>query len=236
MRITPAGDSALRIELAAAIGEAESLRVQSACAALDAAAIPGLTELVPAYTTLTAHYDARVVAAACAPADDLVGWLSLRVAQALEKLPAKPARKGRLVEIPVCYGGEFGPDLEAVAAHTKLGRDEIVRLHQKEEYLVYLLGFAPGFPYLGKISPKLAMPRRAAPRPSVAPGSVGIVNDQTCIYPLATPGGWNLLGRTPLRLFNPAENPPALLQSGDRVRFRAIDAAEFARLQREGKQ
>jgi inhibitor of KinA len=231
MRITPVGDSALRIELGTAIDEATQRRVQAVCGALEAAALPGLCELVPGYATVLAHYDPCALAAAGAPTDDLAGWLGVRIEQALARAPEKTAGRGRVVEIPVCYGGECGPDLAAVAAHTRLSADEVVRLHQRGDYLVYVVGFAPGFPYMGKIAPQLAMPRRTTPRTAVPPGSVGIVNDQTCVYPLATPGGWNLIGRTPLKLFSTAENPPALLRAGDRVKFRAISAAEFARME-----
>jgi len=229
MRITPVGDSALRIELGERIDEATQARVQAACAALDAALVPGITELVPAYTTVTAHYDARVAAEAGAPADDVVGWLATRAELALAKLPAKPARKGRTVEIPVCYGGEFGPDLARVAAQAKLSPEEVVRRHAAGSYVVHLVGFSPGFPYLGGLAPELATPRLTQPRAQVPAGSVGIAGAQTGVYPLATPGGWNLIGRTPLRLFRPADDPPVLLQAGDRVKFRAIAAGEFAR-------
>lgn len=231
MRISPLGDTALRIELGEAIDEASHARVQAACATLGAAALPGVRELVPAYTTVVVHYDPAVVHAAGAPADDIACWLGARIGQTLSQAPRKPAGKGRVVEIPVCYGGEYGPDLDAVAAHTKLSAEEVVRLHQQGEYLVYLVGFAPGFPYMGKLAPRLAMPRRATPRTAVAPGSVGIVNDQTCIYPLATPGGWHLIGRTSLALFAPEKNPPTLLRAGDRVKFRAMTPAEFAKLE-----
>lgn len=231
MRITPAGDTALRIELGAAIDEATQQRVQAACAALDAAVVPGLTELVPAYTTVTAHYDVRAALEAGAPADDIAGWLGARVAMALGKTPGKSARRGRTVEIPVCYGGEFGPDLTRVAARAKLSPEDVARRHAQGDYLVYLVGFSPGFPYLGGMDAALATPRLAQPRAQVPAGSVGIAGVQTGVYPVATPGGWNLIGRTPLRLFRPDLEPPALLQAGDRVRFRAVSREEFAALE-----
>lgn len=234
MRITPVGDSALRIEMADKIGDAALQRVQAACAALEVAAIPGVRELVPAYTTVTVHYDASALVAAGAPVEELTGWLGARVEQALAKLSAKSARKGVTVEIPVCYGGEFGPDLARVAAQARLSPEEVVRRHAAGDYLVHLVGFAPGFPYLGGMAPELATPRLAQPRARVEAGSVGIAGAQTGVYPLATPGGWNLIGRTPLRLFRPEANPPVLLQAGDRVRFRAITRADFAQLEREG--
>jgi inhibitor of KinA len=231
MRITPVGDSALRIELGEAIDEATQQRVQAACAALDAAVIPGFCELVPAYTTVTAHYDARAVVAAGAPADDIAGWLGARVEHALAQLAEKPSRQGRLVDIPVCYGGEFGPDLARVAAQAQLSEEEVIKRYAGGRYTVHLVGFSPGFPYLGGMAPELATPRLAQPRARVPAGSVGIAGAQTGVYPLATPGGWNLIGRTPLKLFRPDENPPVLLQPGDRVKFRAITHEEFSELE-----
>lgn len=229
MRITPAGDSALRIELGERIDEATLQRVQAACAALGAAALPGVTELVPAYATVTAHYDLRAVVAAGAPPEDIAGWLGTRVELALAKLSAKSARKAATVEIPVCYGGEFGPDLGRVAAQAKLSAEEVVRRHAAAHYTVALIGFSPGFPYLSGLPADLATPRLAQPRGQVPAGAVGIAGAQTGVYPLATPGGWNLIGRTPLRLFRPEQNPPVLLQPGDRVKFRAVTREEFAR-------
>lgn len=135
-----------------------------------------------------------------------------------------------IIEIPVCYGGEFGPDLEYVAAHHHLSTDEVIRIHCSSEYLIYAIGFAPGFPYMGGMSEQIATPRKSTPRLVIPAGSVGIAGKQTGIYPLATPGGWQLIGRTPLALFQPHQYPPVLLQSGSYIRFRAIDHAEYDHL------
>ena len=132
-------------------------------------------------------------------------------------------KTGRLVEIPVTYGGEFGPDLHVVAAHSGLSAAEVVRRHSTAEYLVYFLGFQPGFAYLGGLDPQLATPRRSEPRLAVPAGSVAIGGAQTAIYPATSPGGWQLIGHTDLHLFDPAANPPSLLQAGDRVRFVALE-------------
>jgi inhibitor of KinA len=129
----------------------------------------------------------------------------------------------------VCYGGGFGPDLEEVARRVERSVDETIALHRKAEYSVLQLGFAPGFPYLQGLPETLRLPRRATPRTVVPAGSVAIANDQTCIYPVAVAGGWHLIGRTPLKLFQPDREPPALLQPGDRVVFRAISPDEFER-------
>jgi inhibitor of KinA len=201
--------------------------VQSACAAIEAASLPGVRELVPAYTTVTVHYDPAALVHAGAPADDLPGWLGVRLGQALARSGKAKLPSAREIEVPVCYGGEFGPDLARVAAQAKLSPEEVIRRHAKADYRVAMVGFAPGFPYLIGLPQELATPRHARPRTQVPAGSVGIAGEQTGIYPLATPGGWNLIGRTALPLFDPLADPPAKLQVGDRVRFRAISAAEF---------
>ncbi|HWX01168.1 5-oxoprolinase subunit PxpB [Collimonas sp.] len=132
-------------------------------------------------------------------------------------------KTGRKIEIPVVYGGDSGPDLEQVARHTGLAPGEIVKRHTAAEYIVYFIGFQPGFPYLGGLDPKLATPRRSEPRLLVPAGSVGIGGSQTGIYPAASPGGWQLIGRSELQLFDPGASPPTLLQPGDRVRFVASE-------------
>lgn len=132
------------------------------------------------------------------------------------------------IELPVCYGGEFGADLEFVARHTRLAPEQVIELHTGGDYIVEMIGFAPGFPYLGGLSPLLATPRRATPRLKVARGSVGIGGTQTCVYSIASPGGWQLIGRTPVSLFRPqVSSAPSLLRAGDRVRFRSITPQEF---------
>jgi KipI family sensor histidine kinase inhibitor len=130
---------------------------------------------------------------------------------------------GRVIEIPTRYGGEYGPDLEFVAKHNGLTPDEVVRIHTSQSLRVFMLGFSPGFPYIGPLAPEIAAPRLATPRTLVPAGSVGIAGRQTGIYPSESPGGWRLIGRTDLKLFAPAKDPPALLRPGDYVRFRAVE-------------
>ncbi|HEX5353991.1 MAG TPA: 5-oxoprolinase subunit PxpB [Rhodanobacteraceae bacterium] len=149
---------------------------------------------------------------------------------AVSSLPSHRPGKPACVVIPVCYGGEYGPDLDAIAAHARLAPDDIVARHGASDYTVAMLGFAPGFPYLLGLDPVLHMPRRANPRTRVPAGSVAIGGAQTGIYPRELPGGWHLIGRTPLALFTPRREPPCVLAPGDRVCFRAIDADEFTRL------
>src|ERR671914_867162 len=133
----------------------------------------------------------------------------------------------RTVGIPVHYGGNFGPDLGFVALHNELTEQQVIEIHSQPMYLVYMIGFAPGFPYLGGMSERLASPRRESPREKIPAGSVGIAGSQTGVYPIETPGGWQLIGRTPLRLFRPDKDDPSLLRTGDRVRFHAIEPAEY---------
>ncbi len=234
MPVTPLGDSSLILTVGDAIDEPTLGRVQAAWRALEAAKLPGVTELVPAYTTVTVFYDPIAAVSAGAPAREITGWMKARVEEAVKKAaPATKARAGRAIEIPICYDREFAPDLAEIAERTGLAVKEIITMHLAAEYLVYLVGFAPGFPYMGGLPERLALPRREVPRKRVAPGSVGITGTQCGIYPLEMPAGWNLIGRTPARLFRPEQEPPVLLQAGDRVRFRQITGAEFEQWKEE---
>lgn len=220
MRIEPLGDSAVQVVLGDAPGEPARRRVAAAARRL--AVIPGLIECVPGFTSLTIHYD---------PLQLPPGELDAALAHLLADLDESAGDGGRIVEIPVCYGGEFGPDLESVASLHGLAADEVVALHAAGEYRVHLVGFVPGFPYLGGLDAKLATPRRESPRTAVPAGSVGIGGAQTGIYPVESPGGWQLIGRTPLRLFDAHRDPPALLRAGDRIRFLPVDADAFRRVE-----
>lgn len=225
VRVEPLGDCALQVTLGDAPDEAARLRVAAATRRLESAGLPGVVECVPGFTTVTLHLDPDRVSTW--PAD-----LAERIASLLERIDAADAGVDRLVEIPVCYGGELGPDLDHLAASHGLTADAVVRIHSGAEYRVHLLGFIPGFPYLSGLDPRLHTPRRAVPRTSVPAGSVAIGGGQAGIYPLDSPGGWHLIGRTPLRLFDPRRPDPALLRPGDRIRFVAVDAAEYRRLER----
>ncbi|MCI0571889.1 MAG: 5-oxoprolinase subunit PxpB [Myxococcaceae bacterium] len=228
MDLLPLGDSALLIRLGEGIDAATHAHVRAVLAALERAPLPGVIEVVPAFTSVAVYYDAARVHSVlpgpeATPYERLRRAVAERVAQAsVAEVPAGP-----LIELPVCYGGEFGPDLEAVAAHAGLSPDAVVRAHAGAGYTVFMVGFAPGFPYLAGLPEHLAAPRHATPRLKVPAGSVGIAGRQTGIYPLETPGGWQLIGRTPRRLFRPDAEPPALLRLGDRVRFRPISPAEL---------
>lgn len=218
-QIRPLGDTALRIPLGAGIDPAVHRRVRAACAALERAALPGVVEWVPGYAAVTVHYQPHVVRF-----HDLRRSLEAILATG-EDLPAPPAH---LVTLPVRYGGEQGPDLDFVAGHHRRSVQEVIDLHTRPDYLVVMIGFAPGFPYLGGLPEQLATPRLEKPRLSVPKGSVGIGGAQTGVYSVDSPGGWRILGRTPVPLYDPKQERPTLLEAGDRLRFRAVDAAEYA--------
>jgi KipI family sensor histidine kinase inhibitor len=201
------GDAALLCELPAPATLVQQQRIWALAA--QAREWPGVGEVLPGMNNLTLTFDPTAIELDALMAQVLAAW---------PKLSAK-AVEGRLVEIPVAYGGEHGPDLGDVAAHTGLTPAEVVRRHSAGEYVVYLLGFLPGFAFMGGLAPELATPRRAEPRTAVPARSVGIGGEQTGIYPLVSPGGWQLIGRTSLEMFDPAAEPPTLLRPGDRVRF-----------------
>ena len=234
MEITPLGDSALLIRVAENFDDApdDALRqVLAAKRGLEAAQIPGAIEIAPAYTTAALFYDPVRVIDAGAPAEDVFEWIEQRIRRALSETNEIQANRteGSLVEVPVCYETEFAFDLEHVARHAGVDWKEVIDLHCAAEYRVHCVGFTPGFPFLGGLSRKLATPRRDVPRKEIPAGSVAIGGSQTGIYPIKSPGGWNVIGRTPLRLFDSQKDPPALLRAGDRVLFRSITREEFER-------
>ncbi len=219
--IYPLGDNALTIDFGNCIDEAVNRKVTALFAALRQNPLPGLVEAVPAYSSLTIYYDVPALKKTAAPGQTAyeraralaADWLRLSIT-VINKEP-------RLVRIPVCYEGEFAPDLPALAARNGITAEEAVRLHTAPSYHVYMLGFLPGFAYMGTVDERISTPRRPHPVP-VAAGSVGIAGKQTGIYPLDAPGGWNIIGRTPLKLFDANGGEPGLLQAGDRVAFYSI--------------
>lgn len=216
MRVLPLGDASLLIELGHTIDAATHAHVRAAFDALTGADIPGIIDIVPAYTGLAVHYEPLMFAGRDAAPYDNVRRAVVHVVDGIE--PGR-IQDGRTIEIPVRYGGADGPDLEHVAGSAGLSTAEVIALHAGAEYTVYMIGFTPGFPYLGGLPPQLATPRRASPRQAVPAGSVGIAGSQAGVYPLRTPGGWQIIGRTDERLFRPELDPPTLLRIGDRVRF-----------------
>ena len=222
MRVEAASDSALFISFADSISLETHRRVVALFHAVEGLRdrYPGIRNLHPAYSSLLIDFD---------PLQLTHEQLESLVAPLIvESVPANLRRSG-LIEIPVCYDREFAPDLATVAQHSSLTEEQVIATHAEGDYFVYFLGFSPGFAYLGGLASQLHVPRLVAPRKQVSAGSVGIGGSQTGIYPNASPGGWQLIGRTPLRMFDAATSPPSLLQPGDGVRFRRIDRFEFDR-------
>jgi KipI family sensor histidine kinase inhibitor len=217
-RFLSGGDRAVFIEFGDSIDPEANQRVISLKLAIEATDIPGVVESVPTYRSLLVYFEPMQISAS-----ELRETIRrLHRSSTVHELPGH-----RLVEIPMTYGGEFGPDLEVVAKHNNLRAEEVIRIHSCARYLIYMLGFMPGFPYLGGLSPKIAAPRKTTPRLKIPTGSVGIAGNQTGIYPTESPGGWQIIGRTPLKLFEPSREPPALLQAGDFLTFVRITPEEF---------
>jgi inhibitor of KinA len=211
--IQPVGEAAIRVVLGKTMDPLINQQVQRLAYWLASHPLDGLGEAVPGYATLLVHYD---------PA-----WLVYEdalehIQQAIQTSDTVSLPPGRRIEIPVRYGSQEGPDLAAVAKLHQLSEDEVIQLHCGKEYRVYLMGFTPGFAYLGELHPAIVTPRLATPRTHVPAGSVGIAGAQTGVYPLESPGGWWIIGRTQMKLFDSQREPPALLQPGDTVRFTVL--------------
>ena len=223
-RVLPLGDSAITIEFGNEIDPLINARAIAFAKAVVDQGWYGILDVVPTYRSVIVFFDP-------------LQWSSSGLAKKLNVLPRpqpnKTGSNGTLHEIPVLYGGEWGPDLEEVATFAGLTPAQAIELHASTHYRVYMLGFSPGFPYLGLVPEPLAMPRRSTPRTKVPAGSVGIADRQTGIYPSATPGGWRLIGRTPISICRKTGSTPFLLRPGDSVQFKSIDRDEFNRLSRE---
>lgn len=229
-RLAPSGDSCLVVVIDAPDVEQANKFACEVAAGLIKADLRGVSDVVPSMTAVGIHYDPAAIQTtpeAPVPYEALAMQVQCLMAGELGHAPAS----GREVIIPVCYGDEFGPDLGDVARACGLSAEDVVALHTGQPVSVFMLGFAPGHPYLGTFDQRLALPRRSTPRTAVPQGSIGLANRQTVIYPMVLPGGWNLIGRTPLTLFDPYRSTPCLLNAGDQVRFRAISSAEFQKLQ-----
>jgi inhibitor of KinA len=212
--IEPLGDFAVLLRFGEHIDENVLRRIRAAYVHLLNAMPAGAIEVVPAFTTIAIHYDPSQKRYA-----EMAGDLETLAAHIDEAALPAP----RTVTIPVLYGGAAGPDLEHVGRHAGMTTDEVIRIHAAGEYLVHMIGFAPGFPYLGGLDERIACPRRDSPRTQVPAGSVAIGGTQTGIYPIESPGGWQIIGRTELMLFDPTREPAAVLQPGDRVRFAIVE-------------
>jgi KipI family sensor histidine kinase inhibitor len=223
-KILPAGDSCLFVDFGSSIALDINGKVQDLRVKLEKRSFPGVREMVPTYRSLAIYFDPSEL--------DLE-----RFTEELEALllhVKTPERSSvRKVTIPVCYGGTFGPDLENVASLNGITSEEVIRIHSTGEYYCYMLGFTPGFPYRGGMDKSIAAPRLESPREVIPAGSVGIAGTQTGVYPIESPGGWQLIGRTPLRLFDAERTPPILLEAGIWITFSPITETEFERISRQ---
>lgn len=221
-QIVPCGDSALSIEFRNEISEEVHAQVAGMTTLIEGAGLTGVHELIPTYRAIMVCYD---------PFETDYALLKSKI----ERLARRAHRTAivhetRRITIPVCYGGSFGPDLHEVARFHGMNEDEVIELHASPVYLIYMLGFTPGFSYLGGMDRRLATPRLENPRTLIPGGSVGIAGAQTGIYPIDSPGGWQLIGRTPLDLYRPDREPPVLLRAGQQIVFRPIGEQEFAEI------
>ena len=221
VRIVNAGDCALLVEFSQTISPAINARAIALARAVKTRCGAAVRDAVVGYATLTLYFDPLVVDA---------DWMEAETRAIAATLEAQSETGGRLVDVPVRYGGDLGPDMEAVARFAGLSEDDVIAIHAERAYRVYMIGFVPGFAYMARVDDRIAAPRRSTPRSAVPPGSVAIAGGQTGIYPAVTPGGWNIIGRTPLKPFDAAREQPSLFHAGDSVRFKPISAREYDEL------
>ena len=221
VRFLLTGDTSVTVEFGNEISTEINAKIRAFNIALAESKIPGIVETVPTYRSLMIHYDPGVI-----PYAALIKKLQGLLGQ-LDKIQIPPSE---VLEIPVLYGGEMGPDLAFVAEHNGKTEEEVIKIHTSTEYLIYMLGFTPGFTYLGGMSEEIATPRLKTPRVKIPGGSVGIAGSQTGVYPIDSPGGWQLIGRTPVRMYDPDRAEPILPQAGQYIKFYAIDKAEYDKI------
>lgn len=218
------GDSAVNMEFGSNISEEVNKKIRAMALSIEVKSIHGIVEMVPTYRSLMIHYDPLKV-----DFYELVNTLK-KIEQKLDNI-VLPAPE--VIEIPTLYGGDWGPDLENVASYNYITVEEVVEIHTSREYLIFMLGFTPGFPYLGGMDMRIAAPRLQTPRTRIPGGSVGIAGEQTGIYPLSSPGGWQLIGRTPIKLFDPYRENPILLKSGNYIKFKSINEEDYKKIEKE---
>ena len=225
IRYLIAGDSTLIVEFEEKISPSINEKVRALMQHLEEKELDGIIEMVPTYRSLAIHYDPLVLN---------IKDIEVEVEKCELRLPNTST--GRVVEVPVIYGGEYGPDIDNVSSHNGVSEEEIIKIHSSKEYLVYMLGFTPGFPYLGGMDSKIATPRLEVPRAMVQGGSVGIAGSQTGIYPVDSPGGWQIIGRTPLKIFDANSDGKFLFNPGDILKFIPIDLDEYKRIEGENRE
>ncbi|NDI35684.1 5-oxoprolinase subunit PxpB [Chengkuizengella sediminis] len=239
----PLGEQAIVAKFDSELNENTYEQVCNFSRSLEQNPIIGTIETVPTFTTVTIYYDPFELVRAYQSKDNNINKstqssyniILALIQDRIAKMKKNITIEHRTIKIPVCYEGDFAPDLEYVAMYNQLSTEEVIQNHSEGEYLVYMLGFAPGFPYMGGMSSKIATPRRSEPRVLVSAGSVGIAGEQTGIYSLDSPGGWQIIGRTPLTLFQPENESPTLLRAGDRIQFYSISIDEYTVLEEKQK-
>ncbi|HEY6505030.1 MAG TPA: 5-oxoprolinase subunit PxpB [Chitinophagaceae bacterium] len=224
--IFPISDSALTIDFGNVISESINDFVLSLFQAIKTNPLAGMIEAVPSYSSLTLYYDLFFLRNQIPPGQTGYDWIAAQLLQRLDAAEQKNNISHGLITIPVCYEKEFAPDTEYLAREKNISVEELIHIHTSKQYRVYMLGFLPGFSYMGEVDERIAISRKSQPV-TVAAGSIGIAGKQTGIYPLASPGGWQIIGRTPLKLFDAEKEDPVLLKAGDRVQFTSISKDEF---------
>ncbi len=235
-KIVEASQDSIQVRFGSEISESLNAIVQRFCSLFETAVKDsdfGILELVPSYCAVSVYFNPLETDfdSVCNLAENFANLVVSNESQLSESLHGSV-----LHEIPVCYEGEFAPDMESVSAHTGLSAQEILSLHSGRDYLIFMLGFLPGFPYLGNMNPKLEVPRLKTPRTKIPAGSVAIGGKQTGVYPMVSPGGWQIIGRTPLPLYDPLRNPPVLYRAGDRIRFVPVSKEDFAKIEQKQNQ
>lgn len=227
VKIMTAGDSSILIQFGNAIDPDINARIAATVQLMKEQHIEGVVDIIPAFCSLLINYDPRVIS---------YDEMKTRMEKILSIEIAAGARKKKVYEIPVCYGGELGPDLATIAEHAGLSEQEVIDIHSSTDYLIYMLGFLPGFTYLGGLDERIHTPRLANPRIRIPAGSVGIGGSQTGIYPMDSPGGWQLMGMTPVKTYDPDREVPILVEAGDYIRFVPVDRTEYDRIKAEVEQ
>lgn len=222
------GDSAVTIDFGNLIDVSVNEKVIDLFEYLRKNPLKGMTEVVPAYSSLTICYDVFLPGSVNNEGNSALDFIKKEISQLLQDfVPGSTAPKRQPIRIPVCYENEFAPDLEWIAEQKNLAANDVIQTHVTGRYRVYMIGFLPGFAYMGEVDEQIAIPRKTRPRQNVEKGSVGIAGRQTGIYPLASPGGWQIIGRTPLKLFDATKESPVLLEPGDEIEFYSISEEEF---------